>query len=231
MTDERSLSLIRDRAAVIEVVLAVARALDVKDWAACRRCFTDEIETAAHRQGGRVRRAETHGAREAQDAAPEREPPRHRGRRSRHLRVRRDHSPLPARGRRAVRHLLRVHTRPRARGRPMEDRQDQANRLLEHRQPRHPLGSPPARIIRVSQSDVTAVGAEAASSPARSLAASTIQISGHPSRSRSRSRRPPGARGPCRAFCIRARASPWASRVRAASRARPRPPGDRAFVP
>jgi hypothetical protein len=45
MTDERSLSLIRDRAAVIEVVLAVARALDVKDWAACRRCFTDEIET------------------------------------------------------------------------------------------------------------------------------------------------------------------------------------------
>jgi len=45
MMDERSLSLIRDRAAVIEVVLAVARALDVKDWAACRRCFTDEIET------------------------------------------------------------------------------------------------------------------------------------------------------------------------------------------
>ena len=45
MTDERSLSLIRDRAAVIEVVLAVARALDVKDWAACRRCFTDEIKT------------------------------------------------------------------------------------------------------------------------------------------------------------------------------------------
>ena len=45
MMDERSLSLIRDRAAVIEVVLAVARALDIKDWAACRRCFTDEIET------------------------------------------------------------------------------------------------------------------------------------------------------------------------------------------
>ena len=45
MTDERSLSLIQDRAAVIEVVLAVARALDVKDWAACRRYFTDEIET------------------------------------------------------------------------------------------------------------------------------------------------------------------------------------------
>ena len=45
MTDERSLSLLQDRAAVIDVVLAFARALDVKDWAACRRCFTDEIET------------------------------------------------------------------------------------------------------------------------------------------------------------------------------------------
>ena len=45
MTDERSLSLLRDRATVIDVVLALARALDVKDWAACRRCFTDEIET------------------------------------------------------------------------------------------------------------------------------------------------------------------------------------------
>jgi len=45
MTDERSLSLIRDRAAVIDVVLAAARALDVKDWAAYRGCFTDEIET------------------------------------------------------------------------------------------------------------------------------------------------------------------------------------------
>ena len=45
MTDEQSLSLVRDRIAVIEVVLAVARALDVKDWAACRSCFTDEIET------------------------------------------------------------------------------------------------------------------------------------------------------------------------------------------
>jgi len=30
---------------VIDVVLEFARALDVKDWAACRRCFMDEIET------------------------------------------------------------------------------------------------------------------------------------------------------------------------------------------
>ena len=45
MTDERSLSLLLDRAAVIDVVLGFARALDVKDWAACRRCFMDEIET------------------------------------------------------------------------------------------------------------------------------------------------------------------------------------------
>jgi ketosteroid isomerase-like protein len=45
MTDERSLSLLHDRGAIIDVVLALARALDVKDWAACRRCFTDVIET------------------------------------------------------------------------------------------------------------------------------------------------------------------------------------------
>jgi hypothetical protein len=45
MTDERSLSVLHDRAAIIDVVLSLARALDVKDWAACRRCFTDEIET------------------------------------------------------------------------------------------------------------------------------------------------------------------------------------------
>jgi 3-phenylpropionate/cinnamic acid dioxygenase small subunit len=45
MTDERSLSLLLDRDAVIDLVLALARALDVKDWGACRRCFTDEIET------------------------------------------------------------------------------------------------------------------------------------------------------------------------------------------
>jgi len=45
MTDERSLRELQDRAAVIDVVLAFARSLDVKDWLACRRCFTDEIET------------------------------------------------------------------------------------------------------------------------------------------------------------------------------------------
>ena len=45
MTDERSLRLLEDRAAVIDVVLGFSRSLDVKDWAACRRCFTDEIET------------------------------------------------------------------------------------------------------------------------------------------------------------------------------------------
>ena len=45
MTDERSLSLLQDRAAVIDVVLALARGLDIKDWATCRRCFTDVIET------------------------------------------------------------------------------------------------------------------------------------------------------------------------------------------
>jgi len=45
MTDERSLSALEDRAAVIEVILGFARSLDIKDWAACRRCFVDEIET------------------------------------------------------------------------------------------------------------------------------------------------------------------------------------------
>ena len=45
MTDERSLSLLQDRAEVIEVVLAFARSLDLKDWPGCRRCFTDDIET------------------------------------------------------------------------------------------------------------------------------------------------------------------------------------------
>lgn len=45
MTDERSLSDLRDRAAIIDVVLGLARALDLKDWGACRRCFTDVIET------------------------------------------------------------------------------------------------------------------------------------------------------------------------------------------
>lgn len=45
MTDERSLSALHDRAAIIDVVLGIARALDLKDWAGCRRCFTDMIET------------------------------------------------------------------------------------------------------------------------------------------------------------------------------------------
>ena len=45
MTDERGLRVLLDRAAVIDVVLGFARALDAKDWAACRRCFMDEIET------------------------------------------------------------------------------------------------------------------------------------------------------------------------------------------
>ena len=45
MTDEPSTRDLLDRAAVIDVVLGLARALDTKDWAACRRCFMDEIET------------------------------------------------------------------------------------------------------------------------------------------------------------------------------------------
>jgi len=45
MTDEHPLSLLRDRVAAIDVVLGAARALDLKDWAAFRRCFTDEIDT------------------------------------------------------------------------------------------------------------------------------------------------------------------------------------------
>ena len=44
MTEERSLSFLLDRAAVVDVVLGFAQALDVKDWAGCRRCFSDEIE-------------------------------------------------------------------------------------------------------------------------------------------------------------------------------------------
>lgn len=43
--DDRSLNLLVDRAAVIEVVLSLAQTLDRKDWAACRRCLMDEIET------------------------------------------------------------------------------------------------------------------------------------------------------------------------------------------
>jgi len=45
MTDERSLSALRDRATIIDVVLGLARSLDLKDWTGCRRCFTDMIET------------------------------------------------------------------------------------------------------------------------------------------------------------------------------------------
>jgi hypothetical protein len=45
MTDERSLGELADRAVVSDVVLTFARSLDLKDWAGCRRCFLDEIET------------------------------------------------------------------------------------------------------------------------------------------------------------------------------------------
>ena len=45
MLDERSLSPLHDRAAIIDCVLALARSLDIKDWAAALRCFTDVIET------------------------------------------------------------------------------------------------------------------------------------------------------------------------------------------
>lgn len=45
MTDEQSLTALRDRAAVSDVVLGFASALDLKDWSACRACLLDEIET------------------------------------------------------------------------------------------------------------------------------------------------------------------------------------------
>jgi len=45
MMGERSLSDMRGHAGVSEVILQVARSLDVKDWESCRRCFLDEIET------------------------------------------------------------------------------------------------------------------------------------------------------------------------------------------
>jgi len=45
MPDERSLSILEDRVAVSDVVVEFARSLDAKDWQACRRCFTNEIET------------------------------------------------------------------------------------------------------------------------------------------------------------------------------------------
>ena len=44
MAGERSLSELGDRTAVSDVILAFARALDMKDWDGCRRCFLDEIE-------------------------------------------------------------------------------------------------------------------------------------------------------------------------------------------
>jgi hypothetical protein len=46
---------VQDRSAVIDVVLGAACALDVKGWAACRRCFTDEIETDYSDLRGRLR--------------------------------------------------------------------------------------------------------------------------------------------------------------------------------
>src|SRR5215813_4378655 len=45
MADERSVSELKDRTAVSDVILAFARSLDMKDWEGCRRCFLDEIET------------------------------------------------------------------------------------------------------------------------------------------------------------------------------------------
>ena len=45
MADEQPLSVLIDRAAVSNVVLEFARSLDAKDWAACRGCLLDEIET------------------------------------------------------------------------------------------------------------------------------------------------------------------------------------------
>lgn len=44
MTDEHPLNYVQERAAVIDVVVGLANALDLKDWAACRRCFADQIE-------------------------------------------------------------------------------------------------------------------------------------------------------------------------------------------
>jgi len=55
MTGGPSPSLLQDRSAVIDVVLGAACALDVKGWAACRRCFTDEIETDYSDLRGRLR--------------------------------------------------------------------------------------------------------------------------------------------------------------------------------
>jgi len=45
MGDEQSLTVLTDRAAVSDLLLEFARALDSKDWTICRRCLLDEIET------------------------------------------------------------------------------------------------------------------------------------------------------------------------------------------
>jgi hypothetical protein len=45
MADEPSLTVLADRAAVSDLLLEFARALDSKDWTICRRCLLDEIET------------------------------------------------------------------------------------------------------------------------------------------------------------------------------------------
>ena len=45
MADGQPLSVLMDRAAVSNVVLEFAGSLDGKDWATCRRCLLDEIET------------------------------------------------------------------------------------------------------------------------------------------------------------------------------------------
>jgi hypothetical protein len=45
MADEPSLTVLADRAAVSDLLLEFARALDSKEWTICRRCLLDEIET------------------------------------------------------------------------------------------------------------------------------------------------------------------------------------------
>ena len=43
MTDEPSLTRLSDRAAVSDLILELARALDGKEWTTCRHCLLDEI--------------------------------------------------------------------------------------------------------------------------------------------------------------------------------------------
>ena len=45
MSDEQSLTVLTDRAAVTDLLLELTRALDGKDWTICRRCLLEEIET------------------------------------------------------------------------------------------------------------------------------------------------------------------------------------------